>query len=93
MEILPGARPSVMLLEELVGGGEDQDFFSYRDMGQERVRGIIHPQQYIQFLVQHQLNQFLCVLEGGDDVHFGIHPMELGQDVGEQDMGPGGIEA
>lgn len=93
VEILPGARPPVMLLEELVGGGEDQDLFSYWDMGQERVRGIIHPQQHIQFLVQHQLDQFFRILEGSDDIHFGIHPMELGQDVGEQDMGPGGIEA
>ena len=93
MEIPPGARPPVMLFEELVGGGEDQDFLSHWDMGQEGIRRIIHAQQHIQFLVQHQLDQFLRILEGSDDIHFGIHPMELGQDVGKQDMGPGGIEA
>lgn len=93
MEIPPGARPPVMLFEELVGGGEDQDFLSHWDMGQEGIRRIIHAQQHIQFLVQHQLDQFLRILEGSDDIHFGIHPMELGQDIGKQDMGPGGIEA
>ena len=92
-EIPPGSRPPVMLFEELVGGGEDQDFLSHWDMGQEGIRRIIHAQQHIQFLVQHQLDQFLRILEGSDDIHFGIHPMELGQDIGKQDMRPGGIEA